>query len=184
MQQLEDSLKAATKEDAAVSADLNLDRQVLDIVIKMNDLTGELDALTESGDRTKKEGAAEKDREQRMAELEQEQLRTLGQLEPLTREGSVLANYVWGCTLLRYAREERATREASQQTTRRKKGEKASRDRENDLLQRARDSPVPQNEATRQRTAICPTCTSDWGTGRLQTSGLPWPWRPGNRRPC
>ena len=35
MQQLEDSLKAATKEDAAVSADLNLDRQVLDIVIKL-----------------------------------------------------------------------------------------------------------------------------------------------------
>ena len=32
---LEDSLKAATKEDAAVSADLNLDRQVLDIVIKL-----------------------------------------------------------------------------------------------------------------------------------------------------
>ena len=100
VQQLEDRLKTATEENAAVpaglAAELEQERQVLEHSRRTQDLVMELRTLAKSGDGDK---AAEEKKVQRADEIHRELRRTEIELASLAREGSVLANYILGFSL-------------------------------------------------------------------------------------
>ena len=102
VQQLEDRLKAATEENAAVpaglAAELDQERQVLEHAHRLQALGEEIQSLMKSGDGDK---AAEEKKAQRADELHREWRRSEIELASLAREGSVLANYILGASLLK-----------------------------------------------------------------------------------